>query len=224
VNAVADTRDPKAPRSSSTEPLAKRAVMLGLKVGGAWSWTVAYSLAIEETREQRHVVLPRQAIALNAAWELIYSAGGIVTWRRLSLEDKAQTILNVAWLLGDLRWSRTIRRAGLTTVSHRQVAFAFAYQLAFLARLPPADAARLSALWQNAGFATYLAAARPHPDATRGRAIRFTTQRALGTLVPTLTSGVLRGVRPRYLVPGAVAAACDGVRLARQLRWRARWG
>ncbi|MGW7510539.1 hypothetical protein ACWGJ0_22905 [Streptomyces massasporeus] len=173
----------------------------------------AYREAIKETEEQGTELLPEAAIAFNLTWEALYSAGGIYTWKKLSLEDKAQTVINISWLAHDVRWLRAMRRRG-TQVRPALIVLAAAYQLSFLAKLPPGEAARISALWQNLGFSGYCALVPPDKPDRHTR--NFTLLRAIGTAVPTMTSGVLRGVQPKYLAPGLGCVLFDLMRLARQ--------
>ncbi|MFC9678426.1 hypothetical protein [Streptomyces sp. NPDC056948] len=203
------------------ETAAKRAALLALKVFGGTCWVAAYREAIAETEEEGTELLPEAALAFNLAWEAIYSAGGIWTWRKLSLEDRVQTVINISWLAHDVKWAQAIRKSG-ATVRPALIALAVSYQLAFLARLPPGEAARISALWQNLGFSAYCALTDSQSKANE-RVSRFTLLRAVGTAVPTMTSGVLRGVELRYLVPGMGCVAFDLMRLVKHgkgLKWR----
>jgi hypothetical protein len=195
----------------------KRAIMLVLKLVGGLSWIGAYQEAIAESRAGRPSLLPESALAFNIAWEAIYSLGGAATWRRLTVEDRTQTVLNVAWLVQDIRWVRSLQ-PGERTQLHRPALLASAviYQLAFLSKMRPGDAARVSALLQNLAFSAYCAAVQPTGSGESSRARRFTALRAAGTAVPTATSGALRGIRPRYLLPGLGCVACDSIRLYRQ--------
>ncbi|MBX9364518.1 hypothetical protein AB0D62_34510 [Streptomyces massasporeus] len=198
----------------------KRSALLALKLFGGACWVAAYREAIKETEEQGTELLPEAAVAFNLAWEAIYSAGGIYTWKKLSLEDKAQTLINISWLVHDVKWLRSMRRRG-TQVRPALIVLAAAYQLGFLAKLPPGEAARISALWQNLGFSGYCALVPP--DKADEHTRNFTLLRAIGTAVPTMTSGVLRGIQPKYLAPGLGCVLFDLIRLARQEGGRTSW-
>ncbi|GFH37216.1 hypothetical protein [Streptomyces pacificus] len=198
------------------ESVAKRTALLALKVLGGACWVAAYREAITETEEEGTELLPEAALAFNLAWEAIYSSGGIWTWRKLSLEDRVQTIINISWLVYDVKWLQAVRRHG-THVRPGLIAMAVTYQLAFLSRLPPGEAARISALWQNLGFSAYSALTEAQVDE---RASKFALLRAVGTAVPTVTSGILRGVEPRYLTPGLGCVAFDLLRISRNGRER----
>ncbi|MFF7894491.1 hypothetical protein ACFZDI_21840 [Streptomyces sp. NPDC007907] len=198
----------------------KRSALLALKLFGGACWVAAYREAVKETEEQGKELLPEAAVAFNLAWEAIYSAGGIYTWKKLSLEDKAQTLVNISWLVHDVKWLRSMRRRG-TSVRPAFIVLAVAYQLAFLAKLPPGEAARISALWQNLGFSGYCALVPPEKSDEHTR--NFTLLRAIGTAVPTMTSGVLRGIQPKYLAPGLGCVLFDLIRLARQEGGRTSW-
>ncbi|MFJ8053722.1 hypothetical protein [Streptomyces luteogriseus] len=203
--------------TDQSESPVKRSALLTLKLFGGACWVAAYREAIAETEEQGTELLPEAAIAFNLTWEALYSAGGIYTWKKLSLEDKAQTVINICWLVHDVKWLRAMRRRG-APVRPALIALAAAYQLSFLAKLPPGEAARISALWQNLGFSGYCALAPP--DKADRHTRNFTMLRAIGTAVPTMTSGLLRGVQPKYLAPGLGCVLFDLMRLARQEGWR----
>ncbi len=193
----------------------KRVAMLALKVVGGAAWAVAYRQAIAETRVNGRVLLPPTAIAFNLVWEALYTTGALATWKKLTPEDRTQTAINLIWLLEDAEWARAQRAAGLP-LPWKAVAAAALYQLAFLSIWRPGEAARISALWQNLAFSVYCAVEEDANDGATARAATFTTLRALGTAVPTLTSGILRGYRPAYLLPGLGCVAFDLLRLAKQ--------
>ncbi len=190
----------------------KRLAMIGLKVFGGVCWMAAYREAITESRHSGESLLPTKAIAFNLVWEAIYSAGGIVTWKKLTPEDRAQTIINTIWLLLDLEWSRSLKRQGIETPKGA-ITMAIVYHAAFLMIYPPGKAARISALWQNLAFSSYCALTNLHSGSSHNR--RFTLLRAAGTAVPTFTSGVLRGMQPKYLLPGLGCIAFDIIRSIR---------
>jgi hypothetical protein len=194
----------------------RRSYLLALKVIGAASWTAAYWSAAEAADSGEPALLPPSALAFNLAWEAIYTAGGLSTWRRLDREDRTQTLINASGLAADLNWLRRLSVTDSELPSHRAACAAVLYQLGFLAVLAPGDAARISALWQNLALSWYCAFIQPIPPRSDKNASRFTFFRAIGTAVPTLTSGVLRGIRPRYLVPGAGCVLLDLSRLVRQ--------
>jgi hypothetical protein len=210
---------------ASNESTAKRACLLILKLIGGVAWLAAYREAIAESTEDGRELLPRTALVFNLTWEVVYTAGGIATWRRLTLEDKVQTAINASWLANDLQWAARAHRHGNAPI-HPVVLFALGYQLAFLSWYPPGEAARLSAMWQNLGFSAYCALREPDDCVTlegARRSRRFTLLRAVGTAIPTLTSGVLRGVEPKYLLPGLGCSGFDALRLSKERRRFAAW-
>jgi hypothetical protein len=200
------------------ESISKRAWMLALKIAGATCWALAYEEAISEAkRKNGEQLLPRTAINFNLSWEAIYSAGGLTKWKDLTIEDRVQTVINVLWLTQDLRWARTL--GAYSKNSRATLLLAVLYQLGFLARLPPGEAARISALWQNLAFSAH-AAVKQRAPGPGSHAFKFSLLRAIGTAVPTFTSGVLRGIEPKYLLPGLGCISFDALRIARQLRSR----
>lgn len=201
--------------SLADESASKRAAMLALKVTGGISWALAYREAVSVASREGAKLLPSSAIAVNAVWEAVYSAGGVATWKKLTVEDKTQTILNITWLLGDVAWMATLRRHDPKHFKdiQRYLPAALAYQLAFLSFYEPGDAARRSALIQNLGFSAYCALKNDRDCGS----IRFSLLRAVGTAVPTFTSGVFRGFRPEYAAPGFACIAFDVMRVWRTL-------
>lgn len=202
------------------ESPAKRLAMIALKVAGGACWVAAYQCAHRETEESGAVLLPVSAIAANVTWEALYVAGGVYKWRDLDAEDRVQTLLNTTWLLQDARWILAMRRSD-SSVPVASVVTALAYQASFLIGRPPGDAARVSALIQNLAFSGWLALQEP-VEPVPARALRFTALRAFGTAVPTVTSGLLRGYRPTYFLPGLGCVVLDSVRLLRLSKARKR--
>src|SRR5215218_5122293 len=70
------------------------------------AWTVVYIAAIRIGFTQRTYALPVVALALNIAWESIYSVWGIST------EPGLQASINVLWALADLVIVYTYLRYG----------------------------------------------------------------------------------------------------------------
>lgn len=200
------------------ESTIKRAGLLSLKVFGGACWVGAYREAIKETEEAGNKLLPESAIVFNLTWEAIYSAGGVWKWKTLTLEDRTQTVINIAWLVNDIQWAREIRQRG-TRVHPAVIASAVAYHLYFVARNPPGEAARMSALWQNLAFSAYCALSKSKNNAS-SHARKFTLFRSIGTAIPTATSGALRGIEAKYLIPGLGCIAFDLLRISTQRRGR----
>ncbi|MFJ5668483.1 hypothetical protein ACIQAR_22605 [Micromonospora chalcea] len=192
----------------------KRAALLALKVAGATCWAYAYREAIDISRRTGRGPLPDPAIAFNLAWEAIYTAGGIWKWRELELEDRVQTVINAIWLSYDIRFASSLPRKDRQTF--RLMLVAVLYQLLFLAKYPPGKAARISALWQNLGFSGYCALSVNQKFPADVSTAKFTLLRAIGTAVPTFTSGVMRGIEPAYLLPGIGCIAFDLLRIGRE--------
>jgi hypothetical protein len=199
---------PIAPRHTST---VMRAALLGLKVTGGISWMLAYREAIRSARETGENTLPGSAIAFNLVWEVIYTAGGVAKWRQLDLEDRVQTVINAVWLSYDLKLSNELRN----DLKNKKTAFLIAgvYHAVFLACLSPANAARSAAFWQNLGFSAYSALFESSTAETAFANQRFTLLRAIGTAIPTATSGLARGVDPACLVPGIGCICFDIIKL-----------
>jgi hypothetical protein len=204
---------PKPPSSLQRHSTIKRAAMLGLKVAGGISWILAYREAIRDAQETGQGELPGPAIAFNLVWEITYTAGGITKWRQLDLEDRIQTALNAAWLSCDLKLCYQLREE----LKSKKLAFLSAgvYNAIFLALFPPEEAARITAFWQNFGFSAYAALFQSNTAGTASASQRFTLMRTIGTAIPTVTSGLGRGINPAYLIPGIGCACFDLIKLGK---------
>jgi len=204
---------PKKPMTLQRESTTKRTALLCLKIAGGASWTMAYREAIRDAQESGQSDLPASAMTFNLVWEAIYTAGGIAKWKKLDFEDRVQTVLNGVWLSCDLRLCLELSEE----LKSKKFAFVTAalYNLALLALLPPEEAARVAAFWQNLGFSAYVALFQQSTAEEVFARQRFALLRAIGTAIPTITSGLARGIEPAYLVPGIGCACFDLITLGK---------
>ncbi|MFJ3923271.1 hypothetical protein [Streptomyces sp. NPDC090022] len=172
---------------------------LFLTVVSGLAWTIVYVEAIRVGLAQRTYAMPVAALALNFAWESIYSV------RELSQGLSAQGAVNVVWALADvviihtfLRHGRAefpafVTRARFAVGSAVLFGSAYAVQLLFLAHFGGHDAVRYSAFLQNllmSGLFIAMLLARRGP---RGQSLTIAVAKWLGTLAPTLLFGVMEG-------------------------------
>ena len=163
------------------------------------AWTVVYVEAIRIGFAQRTYALPVAALALNVAWESIYSVWGVAD------EPGLQAWVNVAWLLADLAIVATFLRYGRAEFPSwvtRTVfawgaaglfATAFVVQWAFVAEFGFPQAARYTAFLQNllmSGLFIAMFVARGGP---RGQSTTIAVAKWIGTAAPTVVFGVHEG-------------------------------
>lgn len=172
-------------------------VFLTLVSGIAWS--VVYLAAIRVGIRDRTFAIPAAAIALNFAWEVIY------TVQELTSDFSVQTPVNMAWAVLDavivatlLRYGRrelpaAITRGMFTVGIVVLFAVAFVVQGLFVDQFGWAGAVGYSAFLQNllmSGLfiAMYLARA-----GRRGQSVVIAVAKWVGTLAPTILLGWLAG-------------------------------
>jgi hypothetical protein len=174
-------------------------VVLLLTALSGIAWTVVYVEAIRIGFAQRTYALPVAALALNIAWESIYSVWGLAD------EPGLQAWVNVAWALADLVIVATFLRYGRAEfpswVTRTLFAWAaaglfvtaFVVQWAFVAEFGFPQAARYTAFLQNllmSGLFLAMFVARGGP---RGQSLTIAVAKWVGTAAPTVVFGVYEG-------------------------------
>src|SRR3712207_5524851 len=160
------------------------------------AWTIVYIAAIRIGFAQQTYALPAMALALNIAWESIYSVWGIAT------DPGLQAAINVLWASADLVIVYTFLRYGrreLPPFVTRAVfgcwavgVFATAYvvQWAFVVEFGYAQAARYTAFLQNLLMSVLFIAMFVGRRGPRGQSLTIAVAKWLGTLAPTIVFGV----------------------------------
>jgi hypothetical protein len=160
------------------------------------AWTIVYIAAIRIGFAQQTYALPVMALALNIAWESIYSVWGIST------DPGLQAAINVVWALADLVIVYTFLRYGRRElppfVTRGMFAgwtvgvFATAYvvQWAFVVEFGYAQAARYTAFLQNLLMSVLFIAMFVGRRGARGQSMTIATAKWIGTLAPTIVFGV----------------------------------
>ena len=163
------------------------------------AWTVVYVAAIRIGFAQRTYALPVVALALNIAWESIYSVWGIAT------DPGLQAAINVLWALTDLVIVYTFLRFGrreLPAFVTRGMfacwavgvfATAYAVQWAFVVEFGYAQAARYTAFLQNLLMSVLFIAMFVGRRGPRGQSLTIAIAKWIGTLAPTIVFGVYEG-------------------------------
>ena len=160
------------------------------------AWTLVYIAAIRIGFAQRTYALPVMALALNIAWESIYSVWGIST------DPGLQAAINVVWAFADLVIVYTFLRYGrrelppfVTKGMFRCWAvgvFATAYvvQWAFVVEFGYDQAARYTAFLQNLLMSVLFIAMFVGRRGARGQSMTIAVAKWIGTLAPTIVFGV----------------------------------
>jgi len=160
------------------------------------AWTVVYVAAIRIGFRQRTYAIPVAALALNFAWEVVY------TVQSLSDVD-VQTFVNATWAVADLVIVVTFFRFGRAElpgfvtrglfVGWSAVLFvtAFAVQLLFLEEFGAHDAARYSAFLQNLLMSGLFIAMFVARRGLRGQSRTIAVAKLVGTAAPTVLFGVI---------------------------------
>ena len=163
------------------------------------AWTVVYIEAIRVGFAQRTYALPVAALALNIAWESIYSVWGLAT------ESGLQAYINIVWALADVvivytffRYGRRELPSFLTKgmfIGWGVLVFATAYvvQWAFVVEFDYAQAARYSAFLQNLLMSGLFIAMFVGRRGPRGQSMTIAVAKWIGTAAPTIIFGVHEG-------------------------------
>ena len=160
------------------------------------AWTIVYIAAIRIGFTQQTYALPVMALALNIAWESIYSVWG------LSTDPGLQAGINVVWALADLvivftflRYGRRelppfVTRAMFNCWTVGVFATAYVVQWAFVVEFGYAEAARYTAFLQNLLMSVLFIAMFVGRRGARGQSLTIAIAKWVGTLAPTIVFGV----------------------------------
>jgi hypothetical protein len=190
------------------------------------AWTVVYVEAIRIGFAQRTYALPVAALALNMAWESIYSVWGLAN------EPGLQAWVNVVWALADLvivatfvRYGRAefpswVTRTVFAWGTAGLFATAFVVQWAFVAEFGFPQAARYSAFLQNLLMSGLFIAMFVGRGGPRGQSMTIAVAKWIGTAAPTIVFGVHED-SPFVLTIGVLCSVVDVAYIALLARARA---
>jgi hypothetical protein len=160
------------------------------------AWTIVYVEAIRIGFTQKTYALPVAALALNIAWESIYSEWGLRT------DPGLQAYINLVWALADVaivytffRYGRSELPSWVTTSMFVSwgvgvLATAFVVQWAFVAEFDFAQAARYAAFLQNLLMSGLFIAMFVGRQGPRGQSMTIAVAKWIGTAAPTIVFGV----------------------------------
>ncbi|MUH59357.1 hypothetical protein [Bifidobacterium canis] len=181
-------------------------------------WTIVYIELIRLGFRDKTCGMPVFALALNFAWELIYSYDGLFGSRSFMA---AQNAADVAWVCCDALIVATWFAYGRHLLPQRaRSAFPFwsfmtfasclAMQLAFYLHFPNKVAAsQYSAFAQNAAMSIMFVIMFYTRDDLKGQSPVIAVCKCIGTLAPTILGGFLEGFNVYIVLMGAVSFAFD---------------
>lgn len=183
------------------------------------AWTIVYLAAIRIGFAQQTYALPVMALALNIAWESIYSVWGIST------DPGLQAGVNVVWAVADLvivytylRFGRRelppfVTRGMFSCWAVGVFAMAYVVQWAFVMEFGHAQAARYTAFLQNLLMSVLFIAMFVGRRGARGQSMTIAIAKWIGTLAPTIVFGVYED-SAFILTLGALCSVVDLVYIA----------
>jgi hypothetical protein len=174
------------------------------------AWTIVYIEGIRLGFKHRTYAMPFFALALNIAWELIYTFYGL----RTSPAD-VQTIINAIWFLFDLGILYTYLRFGKKDFPSSipqswflpwtilGLVMAFLLQYAFASEFGQMKGGSYAAFLQNLLMSVLFITMLAQRGSTAGQSLVIAVSKWIGTLAPTIIFGVL-GTRtfngPSFLI------------------------
>ncbi|MHB1489195.1 MAG: transmembrane-type terpene cyclase [Cellulomonas sp.] len=171
--------------------------MLFLTVLSGVAWTVVYVDAIRVGLHERTYAVPVAALALNIAWEAIYSVHGVTTG------VSAQSIINAVWTAADavivstyIRFGRRelprfVTRGMFLAWGAGVFLAAFVVQLLFVGEFGWDNGSGYAAFLQNLLMSGLFIAMFVGRRGTRGQTLVIAVGKWIGTLAPTIAFGVL---------------------------------
>jgi hypothetical protein len=163
------------------------------------AWTVVYVVAIRVGFQQHTYAIPAAAVALNIAWESIYTIHGLAANRSV------QTFINLAWAIADVLIVYTFLRYGRRElpqfvsrpifVGWSILLFVTAYvvQWLFIVEFGWSHASTYSAFLQNLLMSGLFIAMFVARGGTRGQSVVIAVAKWIGTLAPTILFGAIGG-------------------------------
>ncbi|MFZ2164439.1 MAG: hypothetical protein WAV45_03160 [Propionibacteriaceae bacterium] len=190
---------------------------LALTLVSGVAWSVVYVAAIRIGFRDRTYAMPFGALALNLAWEFLYTYDGFTSpWGAQTWVNLVWACLDVVILASYLRFGRrdlpsfvTRPMFGVWVVG--MLGVAFAVQGLFIAEFGwSLKAAEYSAFLQNLLMSVLFVQFYVLRGGPRGQSLVIAVAKWLGTLAPTILLGVLPG---NVFVIG-IGALCSVVDLA----------
>jgi len=178
------------------------------------AWTLVYIDAIRIGLKDRTYAMPLFALALNFAWE------GLYTYRSLASGVDLQGVINAFWFIFDIGLVYTFVRFGRRYWSPNLPPWTFyawgalalltavLLQLAFLAQFGEQLASRYSAFLQNLLMSVLFIGMFVARNGPEGQSRFIAVNKWIGTLAPTFVFGVFEQ-NVLVIVAGALCSVFD---------------
>jgi predicted neutral ceramidase superfamily lipid hydrolase len=199
-------------------------------------WTVVYLDGIRVGIRDQSYAIPFWALALNLAWELLYTKAGYDTYGM-----KPQTIINAIWLVFDIGILSTFFRYGEKYFpghldrswfyfwSILGLLTSFFLQWTFFREFGIQNGAKYSAFLQNLLMSVLFIVMLVRRENDEGQSLVIAVSKWIGTLAATIHFGILdEGPRSFILTVGSMIAVFDIIYIvmlaktksvARSVRW-----
>lgn len=187
------------------------------------SWSIVYVELIRAGFKGKTYGMPLYALALNFAWELIYSCNHFVfpTKEGMSTLDIIQNFVNFIWMCldsvilftyfkyGKERYSESKKKYFISW-SVLSIVTAFVVQIAILLEFDHhLQSAEYSAFAQNALMSILFVEMLFDREDTRGQNLIVAVSKCIGTLAPTILMGVLWKISVYILAMGGISFVFD---------------
>lgn len=188
------------------------------------AWTIVYLECIRLGFKESTYSMPLFALALNVAWEGIYS---VVDLKSFSV----QTVANIVWFVFDLLIVYTYFKYGkqdfdtntqrfFLLISLIVFATCLLIQLAFYWQFGLRYGSRYSAFLQNLVMSILFINMLFKRGNTRGQSLIIAIAKWLGTLAPTILMGCWQETNVYILVCGALCSVFDLIYIFLLIKWR----
>ena len=188
------------------------------------AWTIVYIQCIRIGYKQKTYCMPLFALALNIAWEGIYSF--------LDLQSKVtvQTIANIVWFFFDIAIVISYFKFGkkdfpqngkkyFIPFSILTFASCFLIQLAFYWEFGHRYGARYSAFLQNVIMSILFVVFLFQRGEKRGQDITIAIAKWIGTLAPAILMGIIQEYNVFILVCGLLCSIFDILYIIFLIKW-----
>lgn len=193
------------------------AMHLFLTILSGLCWTVVYLDGIRVGIRDHSYAIPFWALALNLAWELLYTIAGYYDYGM-----KPQTIINAIWFAFDIGILYTFFRYGAKYFpahldrnrfyiwSILGLLASFALQWVFFREFGIQNGAKYSAFLQNLLMSILFIVMLVQRQNGEGQTLVIATSKWIGTLAATIHFGILdEGPRSFVLTVGSMIAVFD---------------
>lgn len=176
-------------------------MVLFLTILSGLCWTLVYVESVRIGLKQRSYAIPVFALALNIAWEVLYTYLGFTSAKG----PDAQAFVNAVWAIADLGivytyfrfgyryWPRAFSRRTFVAWSLLVFAAGLLLQVLFEREFGPSLGARYSAFLQNLLTSALFINLFVQRGGAEGQTLTIAVSKWIGTLAPTILFGWIDG-------------------------------